>query len=94
MQVNFTWRNADKTEALEQLVIKKLDRLQNHCEKIDSIQITFQHTHQSFEIKVSCQLRKTVVHASASSDDMYKSIDEMIKKLSRQIDELHEKHRD
>ena len=41
MNITYTWRNADKTDAIEELATKKLEKISRHFDKINQIHIIF-----------------------------------------------------
>lgn len=97
MNITYTWRNTDKTDAVEELTTKKLEKVAKHLDKINQIQVIFDCVKQDHIAKASLHVPGEEINAHASDEDMYKAVDGMINKLSRQIDAYKEKlksHRD
>ena len=97
MNITYTWRNTDKTEAVEELTSKKLEKISKHLDKINQIQIIFECVKQDHIAKASLHVPGEEINAHATDEDMYKAVDSMINKLGRQIDAYKEKlksHRD
>ena len=91
MNITYTWRNTDKTDAIEELATKKLEKVFKHFDKINKINITFDCIKQDHIAKASLHVPGEEINAHASNEDMYKAIDDMIHKLLRQIDSYKEK---
>lgn len=92
MNINYTWRHAEKTDAIEELTTKKLAKLERHCEKAASIHVTFDMINkQEHEAKASLHLPGAEINASAQDKDMYKAVDDLVGKLLRQVDEYKDK---
>jgi ribosomal subunit interface protein len=84
----------DVSDAIKELIYKKYDRLLNHYGHfITNIEIILKiaNDHSNIaESNVSVPEKK--INASASTDDMYKSIDDMIAKLKIQLEKYKEQH--
>jgi putative sigma-54 modulation protein len=98
MNINYTWRNAEKSDAIEELTSKKLERIERHFEKITQVHITYDlMDKQTHLAKATLHIPGHELVATGKEKDMYKAVDEMITKLLRQVDEHKEKmkkHRD
>ncbi len=81
--------NGCKSPSLEELINKKIKKLAKYNDQIEEIKVTLEVT--KGEHKASA-----VVHAGgefygeATSDDMYKTIDLLIDKLSKQLNKNRE----
>lgn len=86
MNINFTGRHVEITDALRQYTLEKLARIQRHYDKITSIQITLgvEKLLQKAEAILHIPRGGTIV-AQSESQDMYTSIDTLVEKLERQI---------
>ena len=83
--------NFELTDALRELTVKKTKHLHTICKQISHIDITFKVDKLD---QVVCGLIKVPgkeLVAQASSDDMYKSVDLLIDKLSSQLRKYKEK---
>lgn len=78
------------TEALKQTVLKKVERLFQHNERIVRLRIELEfcnhkHKQNEFIAKGQIEIYGPEIFVSVASDDLYKSIDELVDKLGRQI---------
>jgi len=98
MNIDYTWRNTVKSEAIEALLEKKLEKLEKHADHVDQIHVIFEtHGKQEYSVKATAHLPGIEVHAHAKEDDMYKAIDAAAHKFIRQIESHKNKlneHRD
>lgn len=95
MNISYTWRNSEKTEAIEELTTKKLDRLERHFDKINQIHITYDCVDKiTHTAKGSLHIPGHEIVATGKDKDMYKAVDEMVNRLLRQVDECKEKFKD
>lgn len=83
MHINFTGHNIEVTQALRTFTQEKLGKLEHHFEKIMQINIVFNIEKLAQIAEGTVFLGKNEVHAHASSEDLYTSIDELIDKLDR-----------
>ena len=92
MNVTFTGRHLDVTDALRDYANEKLQRLFRHYDKITNVHIIFgvEKLVQQAEATVNVP-RGGVIHAHAESEDMYGSIDALFEKLERQVAKHREK---
>jgi len=96
MQITYTGRNIEITEALRSYAEEKLKRKSKHSDQIMSIHFIFliestssKEQQQVAEAVVS--LRGKTVNATAASEDMYKSIDLVLDKVDRQLIKYRDK---
>ena len=89
------------TEALKNLVSSKTRKLLHHDKHIIRIRVELEEeknkAHEGeFVAKGTVEVNGPDIHASAASNDLYKSIDLLIEKLDRQLTEslkkIHESH--
>lgn len=86
MNINYTWRNATKSEAIEDLLNKKLEKLERHVDKVSQIHVIFETHGKEHTAKAVVHLPGIDINAHASEDDMYKAADAMTHKLIRQVE--------
>ena len=91
MNITYTWRHTDKTDAVEELVTKKLEKITKHFSHINQLHVTFESIKQTHSAKTTLHVPGEEIVAHASDADLYKAIDEMLHKLTRQIDHHKEK---
>ena len=81
----------DLTEAIKAIVHEKVEKLFVHEEKIIRLQIELEYCtkHNSntekYLAKGHIEIRRKPIVVSSVSDDLYKSIDNLVKKLDRQL---------
>ncbi|WP_028388602.1 ribosome hibernation-promoting factor, HPF/YfiA family [Legionella fairfieldensis] len=94
MQINFTGHNVEVTPALKAYTEDKFNKLERHFDKITSIHVIFDVQKLSQMAEATIMIAKGELHAHATSEDMYASIDALIDKLDRQLIKHKEKIRD
>lgn len=84
----------ETTDALKDLIHKKFDRLLKHYGNfITDIEIILKCTNEHQQIaEVNVHVPEKQINASASTDDMYKSVDEMILKVKVQLEKYKATH--
>jgi putative sigma-54 modulation protein len=80
----------DLTGALKTIAEEKVARLFRHQEHIIRVRLDLEHDkkralHQAFIAKGHIEIRGPDLLASVASDDLYKSLDELIDKLDRML---------
>jgi putative sigma-54 modulation protein len=80
----------DLTGALKSIAEEKVARLFRHQERIIRVRLDLEHDktralHQAFIAKGHIEIRGPDLLASVASDDLYKSLDELIDKLDRML---------
>lgn len=95
MQIQYTGQNIEITSAIRELTEKKINKqLKSHLDKITHIHVTFKVDHLTQIAEATLNIPKKTIHASAQSDDMYKTIDELMHKLNTQLIKHKEKQED
>jgi ribosome-associated inhibitor A len=88
-----TGDNFETTDAMKELTLKKYDRLLKHYGHfITDIEIILKVTDHRNIAESNVNVPDKQINASASSEDMYKSIDETIHKLKVQLEKYKELH--
>ncbi|MBQ8444975.1 MAG: ribosome-associated translation inhibitor RaiA [Opitutales bacterium] len=93
-QVNITGINLELTEAIKNYVREKATKLFEHNDRIiranfDLEYIPTKAPEQSFVAKSTIEIAGPNIVLSVTSADLYKSIDELMDKLIRQIRRAH-----
>ena len=91
MQLHFTGRNIEITDALKNFTEDKFQRLARHHANISNVHIVFHVENLTHIAEATAHVPGTEIHASAESNDMYVAIDELIDKLVAQITKHKEK---
>lgn len=94
MQIDFTGHGMDVTDSLKTFTQEKFARLERHFDKITSIHVTFHIEKLNQNAEATILISKGEIHASASSNDMYTTVDELVDKLNRQLIKHKEKMSD
>lgn len=99
MSVNFniSGHHLEVTEPLQEYAKQKLAfKQEKYYDNITQINITLrvEHLEQSAEAEIHMGGTKHPIFAKSTTDDMYKSIDDLSHKLSSQIKKYHDKLRD
>ena len=86
--------NFEITPSLEELTHKKFARLLKHYSHfITDIEVVLKIDNDFRNIaETNVNVPEKQLHASASTDDMYKSIDEMVHKIKQQLEKYKEQH--
>jgi len=82
--------NLDLTPALKAMVSEKVEKLFQHEEHIQRIRIELAYSqnvsHQDeYTAKGHIEIRPKALNVAASSDDLYKSIDDLVHRLDRML---------
>ncbi len=91
MQIQMTGQNTEITSALRTYAEKKLKRINTMVDKITHLHLTFRVEKLNQIVEANVSVPGVQIHASASSEDMYESIDKLIDKISRQLSKYKEK---
>jgi putative sigma-54 modulation protein len=92
MQVSFTGRNIELTEALKTFTQEKLQRVERRDNQISKIDVVFHIENLTHTAEATAHLPGVEIHATAEASDMYAAIDSLIDKLNAQIIKHKEKH--
>ncbi len=91
MQINITGHHVELTDALNEYVRTKFDRLERHFDNITNAQVTLSVEKLRQKAEADIHLAGGEVFAANEHDDMYAAIDGMVDKLDRQIIKHKEK---
>lgn len=91
MEINFTFRNLEKSDALKQHALDKLKRLNKYLIKPTTAHIIFHVERFQHIVEVTLNANG-IQHVSHEKDeDMYTSLDKAISKLERQLKKYKER---
>ena len=93
MQVRISTRRGDLSQATQEKITKKVEKLQRFFERLTAVDITVDLTkadEPTIEVVVSAEHKNDFV-ARDSSKDMFGSLDTIIAKLEQQIKKHKEK---
>ena len=94
MRISYKGHGLTVTPALKELTDQKLNKLQRHSDKISSIEVVFDVQKIQQIAEASMIIEGYKIHAKSSSDDMYKAIDMMTRKLASQLEKHKQKTSD
>lgn len=92
MPLSITGQNIDITDSIREYVTTKMDKITHHVEDITNAHIVLNVEKDRHMADGNLQATGATMHASASSDDMYAAIDQMVDKLDRQVVKHKEKN--
>ena len=93
MQVRISTRRGDLSQATQEKIAKKVEKLQRFFERLTSVDVTVDLTkadEPAIEIVVSAEHQNNFV-AKDSSKDMFGSLDTVVAKLEQQVKKHKEK---
>ncbi|EFB72579.1 ribosome hibernation promoting factor HPF [Providencia rustigianii] len=93
MEFQITGHNIEVTPALREIVDKKLKKLEQLFDRINSIQVVLKVEKVQQIAEATVQVNGAELHATAEENDMYAAIDLLVDKLSRQLTKHKEKLR-
>lgn len=91
MQINLSGHHVEVTDSMKEYVNDKFAKLERHFDNINNVYVvlTVEKLNQIAEATV--HLNGKEIHAKATNEDMYASIDGLTDKLDRQIIKYKEK---
>lgn len=94
MNLNISGHHMNLTDALRDYVHTKMERIERHFDHVIDGNIVLEVEKQRHTAEATLQLRGTTLHATATKEDMYAAIDNMVDKLDRQTVRHKEKSHD
>jgi putative sigma-54 modulation protein len=91
MQISVSGHHVQITEAIEQYIRKKLRRLEKHYQPIINSQVILTVDKNVQKAETRIHISGAEVFAEAESNNLYTSIDKMVKKLDRKMIETKRK---
>lgn len=85
MQVTITGHHLEVTEALHNYANTKLEKLNNHHDRITSVQVRLAVDKMAQIAEGTLHVSGKDLHAEASHEDLYAAIDLLVDKLDRQL---------
>ena len=90
--------NVTLTEAIENHIVAKIEKLDHFDQRAIDARVTLEHDHtRAPEKQFSCSVRLTVrgpdLFAEDVESDLYAAIDRVTKKIEQQIRKRHNKHK-
>lgn len=91
VQIQFTNLGNEVSEQLETFTAEKFSRLEKLTTGITSIHVTFDVKKLRHIAEADVHIPKSDIHAKAESEDMYKTVDFLVDKLTKQLKKHKEK---
>ena len=91
MQISVSGHHVQITEAIEHHIRKKLRRLEKHYQPIINSQVILTVDKNVQKAETRIHISGAEVFAEAESNNLYTSIDKMVKKLDRKMIEMKRK---
>ena len=93
MQINISGHHLEVTESLKDYVSSKLERLNNHHDRITNIHVILSVDKLIQKAEATVHVSGKDLFADATNDDLYAAIDSLADKLDRQLIKHKEKMR-
>lgn len=93
MQINISGHHLEITESLRDYVTSKLERLNNHHDRITNTHVILSVDKLIQKAEASLHVSGKDIFADATSENLYAAIDELADKLDRQLIKHKEKMR-
>lgn len=93
MQITISGHHLEVTDALKNYVNSKLERLNNHHDRITSTHVILSVDKLQQKAEATVHVSGKDLFADATSEDLYAAIDLLIDKLDRQLIKHKEKMR-
>ena len=84
MKVHYTGRHMELTEPLKQFTKERLDKMATYLDDIIDVHVILGVEKHRHEAEITLKTRASAYVASATTDDMYTSINQAIEKLDVQ----------
>jgi putative sigma-54 modulation protein len=92
MHIQIDGQGITVSPALKELTQKKMERKLSHFEKINNIHVILKVSKIRQEASAHLAVPGAVINAHVESEDMYKTIDLLVKNLYSQLTNYKEKH--
>ncbi|HVU27378.1 MAG TPA: ribosome-associated translation inhibitor RaiA [Verrucomicrobiae bacterium] len=98
MKLILSTHNITLTKAIEDHVVKRLEKLDHFDKRAIDARVTLEHDHTRVpEKQFSCSMRLAVrgpdLFAEDRESDLYAAVDRVTKKIEQQIRKRHNKHK-
>ncbi|MCC5813990.1 MAG: ribosome-associated translation inhibitor RaiA [Leptospira sp.] len=91
MNINYTWKHLDRSEAAETYCDEKMDRTTKFVHKIVSCEISFETIHGEIHANMKLHADSTFFNAHNTNKDIYACIDGLEDKILAQVSKHHDK---
>jgi putative sigma-54 modulation protein len=94
MQLNVTGHHVEVTDSLREYVYKKLERIGRHFEQVIDVHCVLTVEKLQQKAEATLHVSGSAIHADATEENMYASIDLLADRLDRRIKKHKEKRAD
>ncbi|GLT15045.1 ribosome hibernation promoting factor [Vibrio algivorus] len=91
MQMNITGHHVELTDALTEYVNTKFQKLERFFDHINNTHVVLKVEKLDQIAEATLHVNQGEIHASSQSENMYSSIDDLVDKLTRQLNKHKEK---
>lgn len=91
MQIDVTGHHVELTDALNDYVAQKFDRLERHFDNVVDVHVILTVEKLQQKAEATVQISGAKLFADSIADDMYAAIDGLVDKLDRQVKKHKEK---
>lgn len=91
MRININKHHIDVNDAIKNHIFEKFNKLKNHFNQINSVEITVISEKNYIKAEASIHLSGADLFANAKNNEIYSAIDSLADKLDRQIIKHKEK---
>ena len=85
MQLNISGHHVDVTDSFRTLITEKCNKLERHFDQIDKTHVIISVDKKLQKAEATMHLSGTDLFASATHEDLYAAIDDLVSKLDRQV---------
>jgi ribosome hibernation promoting factor len=98
MKLILSTHNVTLTKAIEEHVVRRIEKLDHFDQRAIDARVTLEHDHTRVpEKQFSCSMRLAVrgpdLFAEDRESDLYAAVDKVTKKIEQQIRKRHNKHK-
>lgn len=91
MQINIQGHHIDLTDAMQDYVHSKFQKLERFFEHINTTQVILRVEKVRQIAEATLHVNQAEIHATADDENMYAAIDSLVDKLARQLNKHKEK---
>ncbi|WP_217543304.1 ribosome hibernation promoting factor [Vibrio metschnikovii] len=91
MQINIQGHHIDLTDAMQDYIHSKFQKLERFFEHINTTQVILRVEKLRQIAEATLHVNQGEIHATADDENMYAAIDSLVDKLSRQLNKHKEK---
>lgn len=85
MQLQITGKNIEITPALKQYTEEKFKALVSHFEPVDKVHVVLNAVNRTQTAEATTRVYNADIHASATNDDLYAAINDLVHKFEKQL---------